>query len=234
MIDVNGRKLCEYCFSEVTGNVCPHCKYVSGNFSMDNTLLKIGTILENRYLIGGLLGKGGFGITYLAYDMKLACKVAIKEYYPVGMVNRQVGNPMVTVMNPDTVNTFRDGARKFYDEAKLVAQFNGNPNIVNVSDFFYANNTAYFVMGYVKGQTLKSFLLENGTLSKEQAVRIIQDITNALQAAHGMKVLHRDISPDNIMYRWNYKITGFWCSKGSIKYDAAKYVCCVKAGVCTS
>ena len=217
MIDVNGKKLCEYCFSEVTGNVCSHCRYVSGNFSMDNTLLKIGAILENRYLIGGLLGKGGFGITYLAYDMKLDCKVAIKEYYPVGMVNRQVGNPMVTVMKSDAVNTFRDGARKFYDEAKLVAQFNGNPNIVNVSDFFYANNTAYFVMGYVKGQTLKSFLLENGVLSKEQSVRIIQDITNALQAAHGMKVLHRDISPDNIML----------CTDGTIKlldFGAARAV----------
>ena len=217
MVNLNGKKLCEYCFSETEDNTCPKCGYTSGHHAGDATLLDIGSILENRYVIGGVLGKGGFGITYLAFDMKLSCKVAIKEYYPFGLVMRNPGSTQISVNNEDTSVTFREGAKKFYDEARLVAQFNGNPNIVNVSDFFYANDTAYFVMGYLKGQTLKSYIQEKGNITPEQAVRLMQDVTNALIAAHGMNVLHRDISPDNIML----------CSNGTIKlldFGAAREV----------
>ena len=205
MITLNNKKLCENCFSEISSEPCPHCGFEKSTHRQDPIALVPGSILNQRYMIGGVIGKGGFGITYLAYDIKLDARVAVKEYYPMGLALRNPGNTLVTVSSRETEKSFRTGAEKFYNEAKMVAKFNGNPNIVSVHDFFYENDTVYFIMGYLQGQTLKSYL-NNKKITEGQAVNIFDQISNALLAAHGMNILHRDISPDNIMLCDDYSI----------------------------
>ncbi|MCR5775707.1 MAG: protein kinase [Lachnospiraceae bacterium] len=198
MITLNNKHLCENCFSETTTEPCPRCGFTKIGYRPDPLSLAVGSILNQRYLIGGVIGKGGFGITYLAYDLKLDARIAVKEYYPMGLAMRNPGSTLVTVTDQDAGESFRTGAAKFYNEAKMVAKFNGNPNIVSVHDFFYENETVYFVMGYLEGQTLKSYI-KNKHITEGQAVNILQQISNALLASHSMNILHRDISPDNIM-----------------------------------
>ena len=216
MITLNNKTLCENCFSEVSTEPCPHCGFIKSNYRQDPVTLVIGSILNQRYLIGGVVGKGGFGITYLAYDLKLDARIAVKEYYPMGLAMRNPGSIAVTVSNGEAVEPFKSGAEKFYNEAKMVAKFNGNPNIVSVHDFFYENDTVYFVMGYLQGQTLKSYL-KRKTITEGQAVAVLNQISNALLASHSMNILHRDISPDNIML----------CDDGTIRlldFGAARQV----------
>ena len=198
MIQLNSRYLCENCFSETKDAPCPYCGFVPGSPAQDPLALPLGSILSGRYKIGGVIGKGGFGITYLAYDLKLDARVAVKEYYPLGLAIRSPGNPLVSVSSGDGEVTFKTGAEKFYNEAKMVAKFNGNPNIVSVHDFFYENETVYFVMGYLQGETLKSYLKKK-KITEGQAVNILWQMSNALLSSHSLNILHRDISPDNIM-----------------------------------
>ena len=217
MLEINHKKLCENCFAQIEKEPCPKCGFDPNRYVKDPMTLALGSILENRYVIGGVIEKGGFGTTYLAYDRKLECRVAVKEYYPYGLAVRSPGTTTVSVSNAEAEETFKNGAEKFYDEARLVAKFNGNPNIVSVHDFFYENDTVYFTMGYLEGQTLKAFLKEHGALSPGQAVCVAEAVSNALMAAHSLNVLHRDISPDNIMV----------CKDGTIKlldFGAARQV----------
>ncbi|MCM1184486.1 MAG: YARHG domain-containing protein [Roseburia sp.] len=217
MIAINNKTLCEYCFKEIDKEPCPHCGFSRGAYVRDPVVLAVGSVLENRYIVGGVIGKGGFGITYLAYDRKLERRVAIKEYYPYGLASRSPGNTYVATVGADSMEVFKEGADKFYDEARLVAKFNDNPNIVSVYDFFYENDTVYFTMGFLKGQTLKAYIRDHGVLTAGQTIQVAKDVTNALLAAHHLNVLHRDISPDNIMI----------CSDGTIKlldFGAARQV----------
>lgn len=215
MITVDKKSLCENCFARTDREPCPECGFDGSAQMGDPMMLKPGSILAGRYAIGRVIGKGGFGVTYLAYDLKLECKVAVKEYYPYGLAARVPGSTQVSVS--DAGETFQLGAEKFYDEARLVAQFNGNANIVSVHDFFYENNTVYFTMGYLEGQTLKDCLKEQGALTPGEAVFVAEAVANALTAAHSRNVLHRDISPDNIMI----------CRDGTVKlldFGAARQV----------
>ena len=217
MINVNGKKICENCFYETTQEPCPKCGFDRSSYKRDTYVLPIGSVLSNRYKIGGVLGKGGFGITYMAYDMKLECPVAVKEYYPHGVAARDVDSAQVYTVNEDTASSFKTGAEKFYDEARLVAKFNGNPNIVSVHDFFYENDTVYFIMDMLKGITLKEHIKKNGRLTYEQAVYVMEEVAGALIVTHSASVLHRDISPDNIMI----------CDDGTVKlldFGAARQV----------
>ena len=216
MITLNNKKICENCFTETTVEPCPHCGFVKASYRHDPITLAVGSVLNQRYMIGGVIGKGGFGITYLAYDLKLDARLAVKEYYPMGLAIRNPGSTLVTVSNEESEESFRTGAEKFYNEAKMVARFNGNPNIVSVHDFFYENDTVYFTMGYLQGQTLKSYLKKQ-KVTEGQAISIFQAISSALMASHSLNILHRDISPDNIML----------CDDGSIRlldFGAARQV----------
>ena len=217
MVTVSDKKLCQCCFAEISSEPCPECGFSSAGYAADPAVLPCGSMLQKRYIVGRVIGKGGFGITYLAYDTKLERKVAIKEFYPYGLATRNIGDTVVIVSNEETAEAFRKGAEKFYNEARLIARFNGNPGIVGVYDFFYENATVYFTMEYLKGQTLRSYVAGNGVLSDGQAVFLAEKITMALMTIHSANVLHRDISPDNIML----------CADGSIKlidFGAARQV----------
>ena len=221
MVTINNRKMCANCFAVIESGPCQFCGFNPRKHKNDPVALRLGSVLNKRYTIGGVIGKGGFGITYLAYDLKLDTKLAVKEYYPMGLALRLPGSTTVSVSDHDAEGSFRSGAEKFYSEAKMVARFNGNINIVSVHDFFYENDTVYFTMGYLKGETLKNHL-KHSRLTEGQAVRVMQDISNALMAVHSSNILHRDISPDNIML----------CDDGSIKlldFGAARQVMAEKS-----
>lgn len=217
MIEINGRQLCENCFEPVKGAVCKSCGFKTEDNSPDTSLLKPGTILLNRYVIGRTIGKGGFGVTYLAYDALVGKKIAIKEYFPHGSAQRVTESAEVSVTSADSEEAFRQGTEKFYNEAKLVSRFNGNPNIVCVYDCFYENSTVYMAMEYLDGCTLKDYIREHGVLSPSKALYAAKAIVNALIVAHSANVLHRDITPDNVIL----------CKNGDIKlidFGAARQV----------
>ncbi len=161
--------------------------------------LQIGTILHERYEIKDILGAGGFGITYKAWDNTLQTEVCIKEYYPVGIANRAVAATLVSVYtNADEVS-YRRGMQRFLREARGLAKLGSVKNIVNVHDYFEENNTAYMVMEYLKGKTLKCFVRENGgKVNEDVAIHVACSVLEALQHVHAVGIIHRDISPDNI------------------------------------
>ena len=218
MVNVLNKTLCSSCFEPIGSEPCPHCGFSEGSFENDMGTLPSGTVLQERYRLGRVMGKGGFGVTYLAYDMKMDRKIAIKEYYPYGFALRGAGTTIVSVTGSgDAAETFRKGAEKFYNEARMVAKYNDNPGIVNVYDFFYENATVYYTMEYLKGKSLKDRIAQKGVLSKEQAEAIAKCIASALASPHAENVLHRDISPDNIII----------CDDGKIKlidFGAARQV----------
>ncbi len=217
MIEINNKRLCECCFAETDSETCPHCGYNPNTYICDPAVLPCGSILMGKYIVGLVIGKGGFGITYKAYDINAQKVVAIKEYYPNGLANRTAGNPTITVSTAEDANIFRIGSEKFYNEARLVSKFNGNPGIVSVYEFFYENDTVYFTMEYLNGKSLKKYIDENGVLSEGQTVYIANCVSAALLAAHSINVLHRDISPDNIMI----------CNDGTVKlidFGAARQI----------
>jgi serine/threonine protein kinase len=158
-----------------------------------------GTELHQRYVIENLLGHGGFGITYSAYDKVLNVRVAVKEYLPRQLATRAEGQTKVSVYSGEARQHYDYGLRKFMEEAQSVARFSHHPNIVSARDYFEANGTAYMVMEYVEGVTLKEYVeKKGGRISFEEAKGIMMPVMDALREVHQAGMLHRDISPDNI------------------------------------
>jgi serine/threonine protein kinase len=158
-----------------------------------------GTELHNRYIIANVLGHGGFGITYAAHDKVLNVMVAVKEYLPRQLATRAEGGTKVSIFTGEARQQYDYGLRKFLEEAQSVARFANHPNVVSARDYFEANGTAYMVMEYVEGVTLKEYLgKKGGRISYEEAKGIMMPVMDALREVHQAGMLHRDISPDNI------------------------------------
>ena len=181
-------------------SVCPHCGWHRDAQNAPHQL-PAGTVLREQYLIGKVLGQGGFGITYLGWDLYLDTTVAIKEYYPSGMVIREsTQSPEVVDCSGDNGEKFRSSRERFLREAKSLARFSKTPEIVHVQNFFQTNNTAYIVMEYVEGINLKQYLKERGgRLEPAELFAILAPVMKALTKVHAEGLVHRDISPDNIM-----------------------------------
>jgi len=128
--------------------MCPHCRHTEGTPPKEIYHLYPGTILSGRYIIGTVLGFGGFGVTYKAWDNTLGTVVAVKEYYPTGLVQRVPGQKAVIVYEGSRRTEYYTGLNRFLDEARNMAKFSDNPNIVHVENFFEENETAYIVMEY--------------------------------------------------------------------------------------
>lgn len=195
---MNLERICYGCFSEKDpGTSCPHCGF-NENEEQPYLALPLGTILNGRYLVGKVLGIGGFGITYLGFDLTLEIKIAIKEYMPSAMATRHHDHYSV-VLTGHVEEDYQYGMERFLDEARILAKLQNTPHIVSVQNYFKENGTAYFVMEYIDGVSLKSYLASNGDrISYEQTITILQPIMEALSQVHSMNLLHRDISPDNI------------------------------------
>lgn len=179
-------------------NICPHCGYVEGTPAEEAIHMEPGTLLHDRYIVGKVLGFGGFGVTYIGWDGKLEQKVAIKEYLPGEFSTRMPGQSTVTVFNGDKQEQFRDGMAKFVDEAKRLARFQNEPGIVKIFDSFYENETAYIIMEFLDGETLTERLACEKTIPEDEAIGMLMPVMNSLQAVHNEGILHRDIAPDNI------------------------------------
>lgn len=192
--------VCFGCMSERTEDrICSICGWEHSSEPLSHMHLKPGTVLQGKYLIGKALGQGGFGVTYLALDMNLDVKLAIKEYLPQDLASRSQGHTHISVHSGSLNSHYYDGLERFLQEAKTLARFEGHPNIVSVRDFFKANGTAYFVMSYIEGITLKDFIREkDGRIPVDQAINIMMPVLEALKEVHRYNILHRDISPDNI------------------------------------
>lgn len=163
--------------------------------------LPVGTRLAD-FEITGLIGEGGFGIVYLAFDHSLQRTVAIKEYMPGAFASRKTDRS-VAVRSQRDQDTFATGLKSFINEARLLAQFD-HPALIKVYRFWEENNTAYMAMRYYEGQTLKSVTRNNPALITEAWLKaMLKPVLEALDALYRVNILHRDISPDNIMIQNN-------------------------------
>ena len=178
--------------------ICPHCGYVHGTPPKEAYHITPGSLLAGRYIIGRVLGFGGFGITYIGYDQVLETKVAIKEYMPGEFSTRMPNQQMVTVYSGERAEQFHEGMLKIIDEARRLAQFQNEPNIVHIYDCFEANNTAYIVMEYLDGESVKELLARTGKIPVDQALDIVLKVISAMKKVHEIGIIHRDIAPDNI------------------------------------
>ena len=193
---------------------CPHCGFSESEYKQNPRCLPLNTILAGKYLVGKVLGEGGFGITYMGYDLNMKARIAIKEYFPVELVSRDTtrltspdgkavsggGSDRVISLSGEKSKTYQQGLKKYVDEARNVSRFAGIPGIVSVKDFFYENDTAYIVMEYIEGISLKEYLRKKGgKVSEEEALAILRPVLEALEKVHAAGIVHRDISPDNIM-----------------------------------
>ena len=193
---------CKHCMMPVEqgGIYCPSCGQVLDSQELSHHLMP-GTILSDRYVVGTALGEGGFGITYIGRDITLDMRVAVKEYYPNGIVvrNNAFSSEVSCVTGEEKKALFEKGRNSFLKEARILAKFSGEPGIVGVRDTFEQNGTAYIVMEFLDGITLKEYLKTNGILSVDQAIDMLTPVMLSLEKVHRQGMIHRDISPDNIM-----------------------------------
>ncbi|MEZ5403899.1 MAG: serine/threonine-protein kinase [Bryobacteraceae bacterium] len=199
------------------GDVCPKCEWRHGSPAQSTMYLDPGFVLKEQYLVGRCLGAGGFGITYLGWDLNLARRIAIKEYFPSGVGVRATGDPRVFAHSPNVRNDYDWGLERYLEEARVVAQFENHPNIVAVKNYFPANGTAYMVLEHLDGITFEEFLARSGgKVNWDMALRVMTPVMDALREVHKAGLLHRDISPDNIFVLWSGQIK-------VIDFGAARY-----------
>ena len=195
-------KRCAYCMAAM-GEADPVCPVCGKNADAEAPFhhLPVGTLLRGRYYIGAALGQGGFGITYAGYDTRRNCKVAVKEYYPNGFVTRSTVDDTVLISgaSEEDKTFFEKGKKRFLDEANILAGFAGLEGVVNVHNCFAENNTVYIVMAFIEGVTLKEYLRTVKKLSVVDTLNLLIPVMATLQQIHQKGLIHRDISPDNIM-----------------------------------
>jgi serine/threonine protein kinase len=203
---MNELNICPNCCNcSLENGVCPSCGYKNGDEVNSPHTLPIGTILRDRYFIGKVLGEGGFGITYMGYDITLKLKVAIKEYYPAGFANREhIVEPTgathtVYPYKGEKGAVFSRGYKRFLKEATRLSKFAGEQGVVTVRDLFEENSTAYIVMEFIEGDSLKTVLAQCNTISEESTLLMLIPVIETLAKMHKDGVIHRDIAPDNIM-----------------------------------
>jgi len=191
--------LCMGCMEPATADeVCPRCGWAKSAGAASVLHLAPGTPLQN-YLVGRVLGQGGFGITYIGWDTLLHRKVAIKEFFPQLIASRAPGGVTVTPSASRAGDDFAHGLASFMNEGRILARFSDHPCIVSVLNLFEANNTGYLVMGYLEGVTLaQAMSAAGGKLGYAAAREIMMRVLDGLREVHAQGLLHRDISPDNI------------------------------------
>ncbi len=205
--------------------ICEHCGY---NETVQNLShqLPAGTLLHGQYMVGRVLGQGGFGITYMGWDNTLGVAVAIKEYYPNSVATRECTRSlMVSSTGANGGINFDHNRERFLREARMLARLGWVPGIVRVYNLFEENGTAYIVMEYVKGMDLRQYVQRaGGRLRAAQTLHILRPILEALEKVHNADLVHRDISPDNIMVLpdGSAKLLDFGAVREVVDADAEK------------
>ena len=192
--------ICYNCKQEIgDASVCPHCHSIMLKAPQPHHL-PVGTVIGGRYTIKGVLGEGGFGITYLGFDNRLGFSIAIKEFFPHGFAYRNtMDGTQVFVSASDDKNFYEHGKERFLSEAKTLAKFHEEPGVVSVTDYVEENNSAYLIMEYIDGVNLMQYIKQNGVTAPQETFDMFEPVMRTLEKIHAAGVIHRDISPDNIM-----------------------------------
>ncbi len=204
--------LCLGCMKKKTREgVCPYCGFDEKEYEIRMYQLPLGTILNGKYLIGKVLGEGGFGITYIGWDLNLQIPLAIKEYFPntFAVRDNQRGNRVIPFTGAKQ-KYYAKGKESYIEEARILAKFCGEDGIVEVRDYFEENGTAYIVMEYLDGknliQILKNIEKNNSHMHPEVVFNLMKPVIKTLNLVHKQDLIHRDISPDNMIMLPNEKI----------------------------
>ncbi|MEI3246552.1 MAG: serine/threonine-protein kinase [Lachnospiraceae bacterium] len=186
---------------------CPRCGYPKDRLTPKDAL-PVFSILAGKYLIGSPLGKGGFGITYIAMRLTDETIVAIKEFFPNELAIRDVNGETVLPADAAKAVYYRTGMKSFTEEGRILHMLSDVEHIVHVLDMVQANGTSYLVMEYVPGISLKKYMkAQNGPFTEKRALDMIRPILLALSAMHDRHILHRDISPENLMVQPDQTLT---------------------------
>ena len=208
---VNGRERCVGCMKPLTAEGrCAYCGLQQDKYRPIPRCLRPGMCLRDRYVLGRVLGEGSFGISYIAWDCLLDTVVAIKEYFPASLVSRHISeedeDTNVYIYEKRESQKYQESLKKYLGEAKSLSAYYDLDGIVSARDFFYANNTAYIVMGYVDGISVKEYVEKNGPIEGEKFLRMLEPVIQSLAKVHQTGVLHRDISPDNMLLTRDEKL----------------------------
>ena len=208
---------CFGCMEELAAAPCPRCGYDSRQQANAGYALQAGTILHGKYLLGRVLGQGGFGITYIGWDLALSRKVAIKEYFPAACVSRDTEASLALQWHEtDAASQARHAGREmFLKEARKMTQVVSVDQVVHVKDIFEDNNTAYIVMEYVSGETLAKRIQRTGPMAWKEVQPLLLSVATSLQKVHKAGLVHRDLSPENLMlsYEGSIKILDLGAAK---------------------
>ena len=200
----SNREWLERCFNcmepvNTPDEECLSCGWDNHNRENGNAALEQ-TILKDQYIIGKSIGRGGFGITYVGFDLVLERRVAIKEYFPIGMAYR-FSDAVTVRAYTEAEEEFQSGLRQALQESRTIAKLGQIPNIMQVHNAFLENGTVYMVMEYIDGKSLAEEVKQRGRLGWKEALQMMYPVMDALEKLHEKGVIHRDVSPENIIRR---------------------------------
>ena len=234
---MNYDKLCWHCMMEADiaeGEKCPHCGaayHVKGKLQHQ---LQPGTRLHEKYLVGDILGEGGFGITYIGFDTVIEARVAIKEFYPNGYATRESAQTCeLTIYQGESKAVVDKWKANFIKEARRLGKCANLSGVVGVRDFFEENGTAYIILEFLDGKTLKQYAKENsGKIPAETLLPAIEPVMLSMEEVHKQGIIHRDISPDNIMVLNNgsMKLLDFGAARDTLNNDEKSVSVMLKPG----
>lgn len=230
---VDPNRLCMGCMAELArpGIPCPVCGFDVARYQRPGNSLPLYEIVNGKYMIGRVLGVGGFGITYVAWDFYQAKRVCVKEYFPREIAVRNLaghtyseqiyvsihcGSQAYTQHLDKVQSAYMEGLKACIKEAENLSRYYLMPGVVSIRDFFYGNNTAYIVMEYIDGIDMKRYAAsQGGRLHPNVVFALLKDVLKALNAVHKDNIIHRDISPDNIMLsrQWKAILIDFGAAK---------------------
>lgn len=207
---------CPYCMRPAGGDRCPHCGRAV-NVPNAPHLLPVGFTINGgsgqSYQIGAVMGQGGFGITYIGLDCTLNRRVAVKECFPARCAQRADGCRVAP--RPGTEALFQGAIKSFLEEARMLAALEDIPSLVKVRSYFEFGGTAYLVMEFLDGKPLHQLVRKNGAIPAEELMPKLPVLLRDLSLMHQAGVIHRDISPDNLMWMpdGSLKLLDFGCAR---------------------